>query len=308
MKIISEYKDLIGNTPLFQAKKLVKALKLECNLLLKLEMFNPAHSVKDRPAYNMINEAIKRGEVNKNTTIIEPTSGNTGIGIAAYATSLGLKTIICMPDSMSKERQDLMRAYGATLMLTDGAKGMQGAIDRANELVASMDNAIVLGQFDNNDNALAHYNTTAPEIWSATEGDVDYFVAGVGTGGTITGVSRYFKERNSNFKAIAVEPSTSMVLSGQNPGKHGIQGIGAGFIPNVLDTKCYDDILPVDSEAAKQMMKTVLHTEGLLVGISSGAAIVAVQNLAKQEDLQGKTVVALLPDSGERYLSMGIFD
>ena len=307
MKIISEYKDLIGQTPLFHAKKLEKALGLDFTLLLKLEMFNPAHSIKDRPAFNMINEAMLRGDIDHNSTIIEPTSGNMGIGIAAYAASLGIRTIICMPDSMSKERQDLMKAYGAELVLTPGAQGMKGAIEKAQELAQEIKGSFIPSQFENFDNAQAHYNTTAPEIWEATDGNVDYLISGVGTGGTITGISHYFKERNPKFKAVAVEPDTSQVLAGKQSGKHGIQGIGAGFVPKVLDTGCYDIIVPVTTEASKDMARAILHLEGLLVGISSGAAIAAAIELSKKERISGKTVVAILPDTGERYLSTGMF-
>ena len=308
MKIISEYKDLIGQTPLFHAKKLEKALGLDFTLLLKLEMFNPAHSIKDRPAFNMINEAMLRGDIDHNSTIIEPTSGNMGIGIAAYAASLGIRTIICMPDSMSKERQDLMKAYGAELVLTPGAQGMKGAIEKAQELAQEIKGSFIPSQFENFDNAQAHYNTTAPEIWEATDGNVDYLISGVGTGGTITGISHYFKERNPKFKAVAVEPDTSQVLAGKQSGKHGIQGIGAGFVPKVLDTGCYDIIVPVTTEASKDMARAILHLEGLLVGISSGAAIAAAIELSKKEKISGKTVVAILPDTGERYLSTGMFN
>lgn len=307
MKIISEYKDLIGQTPLFHAKKLEKALGLDFTLLLKLEMFNPAHSIKDRPAFNMINEAMLRGDIDHNSTIIEPTSGNMGIGIAAYAASLGIRTIICMPDSMSKERQDLMKTYGAELVLTPGAQGMKGAIEKAQELAQEIKGSFIPSQFENFDNAQAHYNTTAPEIWEATDGNVDYLISGVGTGGTITGISHYFKERNPKFKAVAVEPDTSQVLAGKQSGKHGIQGIGAGFVPKVLDTGCYDIIVPVTTEASKDMARAILHLEGLLVGISSGAAIAAAIELSKKERISGKTVVAILPDTGERYLSTGMF-
>lgn len=308
MKIISEYKDLIGHTPLFHAKKLEKALGLDFTLLLKLEMFNPAHSIKDRPAFNMINEAMLRGDIDHNSTIIEPTSGNMGIGIAAYAASLGIRTIICMPDSMSKERQDLMKAYGAELVLTPGAQGMKGAIEKAKELAQEIKGSFIPSQFENFDNAKAHYNTTAPEIWEATDGNVDYLISGVGTGGTITGISHYFKERNPKFKAVAVEPDTSQVLACKQSGKHGIQGIGAGFLPKVLDTSCYDIIVPVSTEASKDMARAILHYEGLLVGISSGAAIAAAIELGKKEEISGKTVVAILPDTGERYLSTGMFN
>lgn len=307
MKIISEYKDLIGQTPLFHAKKLEKALGLDFTLLVKLEMFNPVHSIKDRPAFNMINEAMLRGDIDHNSTIIEPTSGNMGIGIAAYAASLGIRTIICMPDSMSKERQDLMKAYGAELVLTPGAQGMKGAIEKAQELAQEIKGSFIPSQFENFDNAQAHYNTTAPEIWEATDGNVDYLISGVGTGGTITGISHYFKERNPKFKAVAVEPDSSQVLAGKQSGKHGIQGIGAGFVPKVLDTGCYDIIVPVTTEASKDMARAILHSEGLLVGISSGAAIAAAIELSKKERISGKTVVAILPDTGERYLSTGMF-
>lgn len=307
MKIISEYKDLIGQTPLFHVKKLEKALGLDFTLLVKLEMFNPAHSIKDRPAFNMINEAMLRGDIDHNSTIIEPTSGNMGIGIAAYAASLGIRTIICMPDSMSKERQDLMKAYGAELVLTPGAQGMKGAIEKAQELAQEIKGSFIPSQFENFDNAQAHYNTTAPEIWEATDGNVDYLISGVGTGGTITGISHYFKERNPKFKAVAVEPDSSQVLAGKQSGKHGIQGIGAGFVPKVLDTGCYDIIVPVTTEASKDMARAILHLEGLLVGISSGAAIAAAIELSKKERISGKTVVAILPDTGERYLSTGMF-
>ncbi len=307
MAIKHTYKELIGNTPLFHAHNLQKALGLNFNLLLKLDMFNPAHSSKDRPAYAMLEKAEQEGKINSNTVIVEPTSGNTGIGLAAASVAKGYRVILTMPETMSQERKDLMAAYGAEIVLTEGAKGMKGAIEKAKQIAAELGNAFIPSQFDNHANAEAHYNTTAPEIWNDTNGNVDYFVAGVGTGGTITGVGRYFKERKKDFVGVAVEPETSPVLSGGAPGKHAIAGIGAGFVPSILQREAFDRIVQVNDNKAKELVRLLRDTEGLLVGISSGAAIAGVLALADQENLAGKTVVAFLPDTGERYISTGVF-
>ncbi|MBQ8591251.1 MAG: cysteine synthase A [Lachnospiraceae bacterium] len=300
--------ELIGNTPLLRISSFGKAYQAEhAQILAKVELFNPAGSVKDRVALAMIEAAEKDGTLKPGATIIEPTSGNTGIGLAAVGTAKGYTTILTLPDTMSVERRTLLKAYGAQLVLTEGAKGMQGAIAKAEELQKQIPGAVILGQFDNKANPAAHKATTGPEIWNDTDGQVDIFVAGVGTGGTITGVGEYLKEKNPNIKIIAVEPETSPVLSGGTPGPHKIQGIGAGFIPSVLNTQVYDEIIPVANEDAFKAGKTLAVTEGLLVGISSGAALYAAAELAKRPENTGKTIVVLLPDSGDRYLSTPLF-
>ena len=295
--------DLVGQTPLVRLNNLIKKEGLEADVLAKLEYFNPAGSVKDRIAKEMILDAMEKGLINENTTLIEPTSGNTGIGLSAVATSLNLKIIITMPETMSVERRNLMKAYGAELVLTPGSEGMKGAIAKAKELESQIENSFIPGQFENPANPQAHYKTTGPEIYSQTEGKVDIFVAGVGTGGTISGIGKYLKEQNPNVKVVAVEPSSSPVLSTGKGGAHKIQGIGAGFVPDTLDTKIYDEIITVENEDAFASGKEVAKTEGILIGISSGAAIQAAKELAKREENKGKTIVVLLPDGGDRYLS-----
>ena len=302
-KIYTSADQLIGHTPLLELTHIEAAEGLEAKLLAKLEYFNPAGSVKDRIAKAMLDDAEAAGKLNKDTTIIEPTSGNTGIGLASVAAARGYKIIIVMPETMSVERRQLMKAYGAELVLTEGAKGMKGAIAKADELAKEIPNSFVAGQFVNPANPKAHYQTTGPEIWEDTDGQVDVFVAGVGTGGTVTGVGTYLKEQNPNVKVVAVEPASSPVLSQGKSGAHKIQGIGAGFVPDVLDTKIYDEVIPVANEDAFATGKLVGHKEGVLVGISSGAAVWAAIELAKRPENAGKTIVALLPDTGDRYLS-----
>ena len=298
---------LIGKTPLLELTHLEKELKLEAKVLAKLEYFNPAGSVKDRIAKAMIDDAEAKGALKPGSVIIEPTSGNTGIGLASVAAARGYRIIIVMPETMSVERRQLMKAYGAELVLTEGAKGMKGAIAKAEELAKEIPNSFIPGQFVNPANPAAHKATTGPEIWEDTDGQVDIFVAGVGTGGTITGVGEYLKSQNPNVKVVAVEPATSPVLSKGTAGAHKIQGIGAGFVPAVLDTKVYDEIIPVENEAAFAIGKKIGKTEGVLVGISSGAAVWAAVELAKRPENKGKTIVALLPDTGDRYLSTPLF-
>ena len=306
-KIYTSADQLIGKTPLLELTHLEKELKLEAKVLAKLEYFNPAGSVKDRIAKAMIDDAEAKGALKPGSVIIEPTSGNTGIGLASVAAARGYRIIIVMPETMSVERRQLMKAYGAELVLTEGAKGMKGAIAKAEELAKEIPNSFIPGQFVNPANPAAHKATTGPEIWEDTDGKVDIFVAGVGTGGTITGVGEYLKSRNPNVKVVAVEPATSPVLSKGTAGAHKIQGIGAGFVPAVLDTKVYDEIIPVENEAAFATGKRVGKTEGVLVGISSGAAVWAAVELAKRPENKGKTIVALLPDTGDRYLSTPLF-
>ena len=306
-KIYTSADQLIGKTPLLELTHLEKELKLEARILAKLEYFNPAGSVKDRIAKAMIDDAEAKGALKPGSVIIEPTSGNTGIGLASVAAARGYRIIIVMPETMSVERRQLMKAYGAELVLTEGAKGMKGAIAKAEELAKEIPNSFIPGQFVNPANPAAHKATTGPEIWEDTDGEVDIFVAGVGTGGTITGVGEYLKSRNPNVKVVAVEPATSPVLSKGTAGAHKIQGIGAGFVPAVLDTKVYDEIIPVENEAAFATGKKVGKTEGVLVGISSGAAVWAAVELAKRPENKGKTIVALLPDTGDRYLSTPLF-
>ena len=302
-KVKNSFLDLVGNTPLVRVNNLIKKDELKADVLAKLEYFNPAGSVKDRIAKEMILDAMEKGLINENTTLIEPTSGNTGIGLSAVATSLNLKIIITMPETMSVERRNLMKAYGAELVLTPGSEGMKGAIAKAKELASQIENSFIPGQFENPANPQAHYKTTGPEIYSQTEGKVDIFVAGVGTGGTISGIGKYLKEQNPNVKVVAVEPASSPVLSTGKGGAHKIQGIGAGFVPDTLDTKIYDEIITVENEDAFASGKEVAKTEGILIGISSGAAIQATKELAKREENKGKTIVVLLPDGGDRYLS-----
>ena len=305
--IYTSAEQLIGNTPLVELTQIEKELGLKAKLIAKLELFNPAGSVKDRVALAMINDAEKRGVLNKDSVIIEPTSGNTGIGLASVAAARGYKLIIVMPDSMSVERRQIMKAYGAQLVLSPGAKGMPGAIELANQLAASTPNSFIAGQFVNPANVMAHYTTTGPEIYSATDGKVDIFVAGVGTGGTITGTGKYLKEQNSKIKVVAVEPATSPVLSKGVKGPHGIQGIGAGFVPDILDTGIYDEIIPVKDEDAFTYGRMMGKREGVLVGISSGAALAAAVELARREENAGKQIVVLMPDTGDRYLSTKLF-
>ena len=302
-EIKNGFLDLVGQTPLVRLNNLIKKDGLEADVLAKLEYFNPAGSVKDRIAKEMILDAMEKGLINENTTLIEPTSGNTGIGLSAVATSLNLKIIITMPETMSVERRNLMKAYGAELVLTPGSEGMKGAIAKAKELASQIENSFIPGQFENPANPQAHYKTTGPEIYNQTEGKVDIFVAGVGTGGTISGIGKYLKEQNPNVKVVAVEPASSPVLSTGKGGAHKIQGIGAGFVPDTLNTKIYDEIITVENEDAFASGKEVAKTEGILIGISSGAAIQAAKELAKREENKGKTIVVLLPDGGDRYLS-----
>mgnify|MGYP004690877277 FL=1 len=306
-KIYTSADQLIGHTPLLELTHLEKAEGLKAKILAKLEYFNPAGSAKDRVAKAMIDDAEAKGLLKEGSVIIEPTSGNTGIGLAAVAAARGYRTIIVMPDTMSVERRQLMKAYGAELVLTEGAKGMSGAIAKAEQLAKEIPGGFVAGQFVNPANPEAHRQTTGPEIWEDTDGKVDIFVAGVGTGGTITGVGEYLKSKNPNVKIVAVEPAGSPVLSGGKPGPHKVQGIGAGFVPQVLNTSVYDEIIPVENEDAFQIGRRIGSTEGVLVGISSGAAAWAALQLAKRPENEGKTIVALLPDTGDRYLSTELF-
>ena len=306
-KIYTSADQLIGKTPLLELTHIEKAHDLKAKILAKLEYFNPAGSVKDRIAKAMIDDAEQKGLLREGSVIIEPTSGNTGIGLASVAAARGYRIIIVMPETMSVERRQLMKAYGAELVLTEGAKGMKGAIAKADELAKEIPNSFVPGQFVNPANPRAHVETTGPEIWEDTDGKVDYFVAGVGTGGTITGTGEFLKSKNPAVKVVAVEPKTSAVLSTGVAGPHKIQGIGAGFVPDVLDTKVYDEIIPVDNDDAFQTGKEFGRREGVLVGISSGAAVWAAIELAKRTENAGKTIVVLLPDTGDRYLSTPLF-
>ena len=306
-KVKNSFLDLVGNTPLVRVNNLIKKDELKADVLAKLEYFNPAGSVKDRIAKEMILDALEKGLINENTTLIEPTSGNTGIGLSAVATALNLKIIITMPETMSVERRNLMKAYGAELVLTPGSEGMKGAIAKAKELASQIENSFIPGQFENPANPTAHYKTTGPEIYEQTEGKVDIFVAGVGTGGTISGIGKYLKEKNPEVKVVAVEPASSPVLSTGKGGAHKIQGIGAGFVPETLDTKIYDEIITVENEDAFATGKEMAKTEGILVGISSGAALYAAVEVAKRPENEGKTIVVLLPDNGDRYYSTALF-
>ena len=306
-KIYTSADQLIGHTPLLELTNIEKEFNLEAKILAKLEYFNPAGSVKDRVAKAMLDDAEKSGKLTSHSTIIEPTSGNTGIGLASVAAARGYRIIIVMPDTMSVERRQLMKAYGAELVLTEGAKGMKGAIAKAEELTKEIPDSFVAGQFVNPANPKAHVETTGPEIWEDTDGKVDWFVAGVGTGGTVTGVGKYLKSKNANIKVCAVEPSSSPVLSKGVAGAHKIQGIGAGFVPEVLDTKIYNEIIPVENEDAFATGKLVGRKEGVLVGISSGAALWAAIQIAKRPESKGKNIVVLLPDTGDRYLSTALF-
>lgn len=307
-KIAKKLTDLIGNTPLLELGTYRDENKLEANLIAKLEYFNPLGSVKDRVANAMIETAIKEGKINKDTVIIEPTSGNTGIGLAFVTATKGLRLILTMPETMSIERRRIVSALGAEVVLTPGVEGMKGAIAKAEALKEEYGNAFIPQQFENEANPKIHFETTGPEIWRDTDGKVDIFVAGVGTGGTVTGIGKYIKSQNPNAKIVAVEPATSAVLSGHKPGPHKIQGIGAGFVPKVLDLDIVDEIIPVENEDAFNASRAVAKAEGLLIGISSGASIHAATELAKRPENKGKNIVVLLPDTGERYLSTTLFE
>lgn len=306
-KVYQSVTELIGETPLLEVKNFERDNGLEAKVLAKLEYFNPAGSVKDRIAAAMIDEAEKSGKLKEGSVIIEPTSGNTGIGLAAIAAAKGYRIILTMPETMSVERRNLLKAYGAELVLTEGAKGMKGAIAKADELAKEIEGAFIPAQFENPANPDIHRNTTGPEIWEDTDGKVDIFVAGVGTGGTVTGVGEYLKSKNPDVKVVAVEPATSPVLSKGTAGPHKIQGIGAGFVPNTLNTKVYDEVIPVENEEAFATGRAFAKSEGVLVGISSGAALFAAKTLAERPENKGKTIVALLPDTGDRYLSTPLF-
>jgi cysteine synthase A len=307
-KIYKSAADLIGNTPLVEVGHIEEKFGLKARVLVKLEYFNATGSVKDRVAKAMIEDAEKNGILKPGATIIEPTSGNTGIGLAAIATAKGYRTIIVLPETMSVERRNIIKAYGAEIVLTPGYKGMTGAIAKAEELKKEIEGSMIAGQFVNPANPEAHRRTTGPEIWNDTDGEVDAFVAGVGTGGTITGVGEYLKSKNDKIEIIAVEPATSPVLSQGKPGPHKIQGIGAGFVPEILNTKIYDSVVPIDNDDAFEYARLISHTEGILVGISAGAALYAAIEWAKKPENEGKTIVALLPDSGDRYYSTSLFE
>lgn len=308
MKIYGSAAELIGGTPLVRFSAFGKEAGAGAEILAKLEYLNPAGSAKDRVGKEMLDAAFSSGRITKDSLIIEPTSGNTGIGIAAYAAQLGMKVIIVMPETMSLERRKLIAAYGAKLVLTDGSKGMAGSIEKANELAAANPGSFIPAQFDNPDNCAAHYKTTGPEIWADTDGTVDIFVAGIGTGGTITGTGRFLKEKNPNVKIVAVEPADSPLLSQGRAGAHGLQGIGANFVPKILDTDIYDEIITVTTEQAYAAARLTVKTQGILIGISSGAALHAAAELAKRPENSGKRIVVLLPDGGERYLSTSLFE
>ena len=307
-KIYNSVTELIGNTPLLKANNFIEANDLQANILVKLEYLNPAGSVKDRIAKAMIEQAEKEGKITKDTVIIEPTSGNTGIGLASIAAARGYKAILTMPETMSVERRNLLKAYGAQIVLTDGAKGMKGAIAKAEELAKETPNAFIPSQFTNQANPAIHEATTGPEIWQDAEGKVDAFIAGVGTGGTLTGVGRYLKKQKADVHVVAVEPESSPVLSKGTAGPHKIQGIGAGFVPETLDTKVYDEVLPISNEDAFKYGRQFAHSEGVLVGISAGAALAAAVKLAQRPEYKGKNIVVLLPDTGDRYLSTELFN
>ncbi len=306
-RIYQSAEEITGNTPLLRAGKLERRYSLNARLLLKLEYLNPTGSVKDRAALYMIRDAEQAGLLQPGGVIVEPTSGNTGIGLASLAASRGYRLILTMPETMSVERRNILKAYGAEIVLTEGSRGMSGAIEKAEEIVKSTPGAFLPGQFDNPSNARAHYETTGPEIWRDTQGQVDIFVAGVGTGGTLTGTGRYLKEQNPRIRVVAVEPSASPVLSEGKGGPHKIQGIGAGFVPSVLDQAVYDEVFPVDNEVCFTMAKELAHLEGILTGISSGAALYAAVEIAKRPENKGKTLAVLLPDSGDRYYSTPLF-
>lgn len=308
VKIYGDVSELIGKTPLMRAQRYAKANGINADLLIKLECFNPAGSVKDRVALEMIEDAEKKGLLCEGSVIIEPTSGNTGIGLACVAASRGYKTILTMPDTMSEERRKLLAAYGAELVLTDGAKGMSGAVQKAEEIAKNTENSFIPGQFINPANPAAHVKTTGVEIYEDTDGKIDIFVAGVGTGGTLSGVGKYLKEKNPDIKIVAVEPADSPLLSQGKAGPHGLQGIGANFVPDTLDKNIYDEIITVTTSEAYSASKALVKNEGILVGISSGAALHAATLLAKREENEGKVIVALLPDTGDRYLSTGMFE
>lgn len=307
MAIYNNVTELIGKTPILKLNNYSAKENVEANIFAKLEYFNPAGSVKDRVAAAMISAAEKDGTIKPGATIIEPTSGNTGIGLASVGTAKGYKVILTMPETMSVERRNLVKAYGAEVVLTEGALGMKGAIQKAEDLKNEIEGAVILGQFENPANPQAHYDTTGPEIWSDLDGKVDAFVAGVGTGGTVSGIGKYLKEQNPNVKIFAIEPETSPVLSTGKGGAHKIQGIGAGFVPNTLNTEIYDEVVTVPNEAAFETGNKIAKTEGILVGISSGAALWAAQQIAKRDEFKGKNIVVLLPDTGDRYLSTPLF-
>lgn len=307
MAVYQSITELIGRTPLLKLNNFSKNRNLKATVIAKLEYLNPSGSVKDRAALSMLDEASQKGIINKETVIIEPTSGNTGIGLAAIAAARGMKVILTMPETMSVERQNLLKAYGAEIVLTDGKKGMTGSIEKAQELAKEYPNSFIPGQFENPANPLAHVKTTGPEIWEDTDGKVDIFVAGVGTGGTVSGVGKYLKSKNPDVKVVGVEPETSAVISGKHPGPHPLQGIGAGFIPKTLDVSILDEVMPITGDEAFKASKALAREEGFLVGISSGAALAAAQKLAERPENQNKTIVVLLPDAGDRYLSTDLF-
>ena len=307
MKKYKRINDLVGKTPIVELSNLTEEFGINATLLAKLEYFNPAGSVKDRIANAMIKDAEEKGLLKKGTVIIEPTSGNTGIGLASAGAARGYRVILTMPETMSVERRNLLKAYGAEVVLTEGAKGMKGAIEKASELAATMDNAFIPSQFQNPANPKIHFETTGPEIWNDTDGDVDIFISGIGTGGTISGTGKYLKSMNPDIKVIAVEPAASPILSGGKPGPHKIQGIGAGFVPETLDTGIYDEIITIENEDAFEMARAIATKEGILSGISSGAVLKAAEIVGKRKENEGKTIVVLLPDNGERYLSTPLF-
>ena len=307
MKKYKRINDLVGKTPIVELSNLTEEFGINATLLAKLEYFNPAGSVKDRIAKAMIKDAEEKGLLKKGTVIIEPTSGNTGIGLASAGAARGYRVILTMPETMSVERRNLLKAYGAEVVLTEGAKGMKGAIEKASELAATMDNAFIPSQFQNPANPKIHFETTGPEIWNDTDGEVDIFISGIGTGGTISGTGKYLKSMKPDIKVIAVEPAASPILSGGKPGPHKIQGIGAGFVPDTLDTGIYDEIITIENEDAFEMARAIATKEGILSGISSGAVLKAAEIVGKRKENEGKTIVVLLPDNGERYLSTPLF-